>query len=42
MWLMMQRKTPDDFVVATKTQYSIKDFLKLAFEEVGISNWKNM
>ena len=40
MWLMMQSKKSDDYVVATKTQYSIKDFLKLAFEEVGISNWK--
>ena len=40
MWLMMQSKKPDDYVVATKTQHSIRDFLKLAFEEVGIDNWK--
>ena len=41
MWLMMQKDKPDDYVVATKKQYSIKDFLKLAFAEVGINDWKN-
>ena len=30
MWLMMQKDKPDDYVIATKKQYSIKDFLKLA------------
>jgi len=40
MWLMMQSKKPDDYVIATKTQYSIKDFLKLAFETIGIINWQ--
>ena len=30
MWLMMQNKKPDDYVVATKKQYSIKDFLKIS------------
>ena len=40
MWLMMQAKKPDDFVVATQTQFSIRDFLKLAFNEVNISNWE--
>ena len=40
MWLMMQCKKPDDYVVATKKQHSIRDFLKLAFNEVGIKNWK--
>ena len=41
MWLMMQCRKPDDYVVATKTQYSIKDFLKLAFETIGIVDWEN-
>ena len=41
MWLMMQKDKPDDYVIATKKQYSIKDFLKLAFAEVGIYDWKN-
>ena len=34
------RRKPNDYVVATKKQYSIKDFLKLAFAEVGIKDWK--
>ena len=41
MWLMMQEDKPNDYVVATNKQYSIKDFLKLAFAEVGINDWKN-
>src|SRR6202047_2394433 len=31
MWLMLQQETPDDFVVATGTAYSIRDFLDAAF-----------
>jgi len=41
MWLMMQEKKPNDYVIATKKQYSIKDFLQLAFAEAGINNWEN-
>ena len=37
---MMQEDTPNDYVIATKQQYSIKDFLKLAFAEVGIKDWE--
>jgi GDPmannose 4,6-dehydratase len=40
MWLMLQQKTPDDYVIATGEAYSIKDFLELAFKEAGIKNWK--
>ena len=40
MWLMMQCKRPDDYVIATKTQYSIKDFLELAFETIGVIDWQ--
>ena len=36
MWLMLQSDTPDDFVVATGTDYSVKDFLELAFSHVGL------
>ena len=41
MWLMLQQKKPDDFVIASGKQYSIKDLLKIAFTSVGINNWKN-
>lgn len=36
MYLMMQQDTPDDFVVATGTQYSVRDFCSLAFQYAGI------
>jgi len=39
MWLMLQNKNPDDFVIATGETYSIRDFLNIAFNHVGISKW---
>ena len=41
MWMMMQNKKSDDYVIATNKQYSIKDFLKVSFAEIGILKWKN-
>lgn len=37
MWLMLQQDTPDDYVLATGTQASVRDFTQLAFAEVGIT-----
>lgn len=39
MWRMLQHDTPEDFVVATGTAYSVKDFLRLSFEHVGL-DWE--
>lgn len=36
MWLMLQHSEPDDFVVATGQQVSVRDFVAMAFAEVGI------
>jgi GDPmannose 4,6-dehydratase len=36
MWLMLQADEPDDFVVATGTAYSVRDFLSFAFGHVGL------
>jgi GDPmannose 4,6-dehydratase len=36
MWLILQQDEPDDFVIATGTTTSVRDFIKLAFGEVGI------
>lgn len=36
MWLMMQQNTPEDFVIATGKTTSVRDFVKMAFNEVGI------
>ena len=40
MWLMMQQDEPDDYVLATGESHSIRDFLEIAFDEIGISDWK--
>jgi len=42
MWLMMQQDEPDDFVLATGESHSIREFLDIAFDEVGIDNWENL
>jgi GDPmannose 4,6-dehydratase len=39
MWLMLQADEPDDFVVATGTAYSVRDFVQFSFEHVGL-DWK--
>lgn len=36
MWLMLQQSEPDDFVIATGITTSVRDFVKMAFEEVGV------
>ena len=36
MWLMLQNPEPDDFVIATGTQHSVREFAQLAFSYVGI------
>jgi GDPmannose 4,6-dehydratase len=40
MWKMLQVDEPDDFVVATGTDFSVKDFVRISFEAVGL-NWEN-
>ena len=40
MWLMLQQKKPQDYVVSTGKQYSVKQFAKLAFEIAGL-DYKN-
>jgi GDPmannose 4,6-dehydratase len=36
MWRMLQQDTPDDFVLATGTMTSVRDFTKIAFARAGI------
>ncbi|WP_367027052.1 GDP-mannose 4,6-dehydratase [Methylococcus sp. ANG] len=36
-WLMLQQDQPDDFVIATGVQYSVRQFVDFAAEELGIS-----
>src|SRR5467141_2140324 len=35
-WLMLQQEIPEDYVIATGEQHSVRDFVKYAAEEVGI------
>ena len=37
MWLMLQKETPEDFVVATGQTRSVRDFCDLAFKYVGLN-----
>jgi GDPmannose 4,6-dehydratase len=39
MWLMLQQNAAEDFVIATGEAHSIRDFVTLAFAEVGIDDW---
>lgn len=36
MWLILQHKTPEDFVIATGVQHSVREFATLAFKHAGI------
>lgn len=36
MWLILQHKTPEDFVIATGVQHSVREFCYYAFKHVGI------
>ena len=36
MWLMLQHDSPEDFVIATGEQHSVREFTERAFHEVGI------
>jgi GDPmannose 4,6-dehydratase len=42
MWKILQQKKPDDFVVATRTSHSVKDFINICAKKLGIKLlWKN-
>jgi GDPmannose 4,6-dehydratase len=40
MWLMLQQKDPDDFVIATGENHSVEEFVQEAFKVIGIRNWE--
>ncbi len=40
-WLMLQQDKPEDFVIATGVQYSVRDFVNTAAKELGITiSWE--
>lgn len=40
MWLMLQQDKPDDYVIATGENHSVQEFVEIAFNTVGISDWE--
>ena len=39
MWLMLQQKNPEDYVIATGESHSVEEFLDLASEYIGLGDW---
>ncbi|WP_181779597.1 GDP-mannose 4,6-dehydratase [Pseudonocardia pini] len=39
MWAMLQADEPDDYVLATGTSYTVRDFVEIAFEHAGL-DWE--
>ena len=42
MWRMLQQDRPDDYVLATGTAYSVRDFVELTFEHAGLDSQKHV
>ena len=40
MWMMLQQDEPDDYVIATGEDHTIRDFLDIAFKKVQIYDWE--
>ena len=39
MWMMLQQDKPDDYIIATGKDHTIREFLDVAFNHIGISDW---
>jgi GDPmannose 4,6-dehydratase len=39
MWLMLQQKEPQDYVIATGETHTVRELVQIAFEHVGL-NWE--
>lgn len=41
MWLILQQDKPDDYVIATGESHSVREFVELAFREIGVEiEWR--
>lgn len=40
MWLMLQQPEADDYVISTGETHSIEELLQVAFDQVGIEDWR--
>lgn len=41
MWMMLQQDCPDDYVICTGETHTIREFLDVAFNYIGINSWDN-
>ena len=41
MYLMLQQPLPDDFVIGTGESHTVREFVEMAFQAVGINNWND-
>ncbi|HEX9712956.1 MAG TPA: GDP-mannose 4,6-dehydratase [Actinomycetota bacterium] len=39
MWLMLQQDEPEDYVLATGQAHTVREFLDIAFREIGVDDW---
>jgi len=42
MWLMLQQDEPEDYVIATGETHSVQEFLEIACDAAGISDWQSV
>ncbi|SEB68919.1 GDPmannose 4,6-dehydratase [Nocardioides exalbidus] len=42
MWRMLQQDEADDYVIATGETWSIRDYLDLAFQHIGVDDWAHL
>lgn len=42
MWMMLQQKVSDDYVICTGETHTVREFLNVAFKYVGIDNWSGL
>ena len=40
MWLMLQRDTADDYVIATGKTHSVRECVQVAFDQAGVQDWE--
>ncbi len=42
MWMMLQKDSPEDYVICTGETHTIREFLDVAFNLIGISDWSDL
>jgi GDPmannose 4,6-dehydratase len=41
MWLMLQQDAPEDYVIATNQDHSVRECVEIAFDEAGLQDWES-